>query len=260
MTSPMAHERAAFEGSALPIVIMDPRSFRFLDCNPAAARFYGLGSVAETLGKCPADVSAPLQYDGRPSAEKAREYIEQALRDGAVAFEWLHQRPDGERRDAEVHLSRLTVGGEGLLQFTLVDITERVQAVQALRASEAQYRFLTESMKDVVWALDVEAMRFVYVSPSVQRLRGYTPEEVMAAPADAALTPEAAAKIRGFLVEYLARFEKGQYEAMKDSFFTEEVPQPRKDGSLVWTEVITSFGRNPRSGKVELHGVTRDIT
>jgi diguanylate cyclase (GGDEF)-like protein len=35
---------------------------------------------------------------------------------------------------------------------------------------------------------------------------------------------------------------------------------PRKDGSTVWIEVVTTYCRNPRTGKVELHGVSRDIS
>jgi GGDEF domain-containing protein len=39
-----------------------------------------------------------------------------------------------------------------------------------------------------------------------------------------------------------------------------EIEQPCKDGSTVWTEVITSVRLNERTGRPELLGVTRDIT
>ena len=32
-------------------------------------------------------------------------------------------------------------------------------------------------------------------------------------------------------------------------FYTDEVEQPRKDGSTVWIEVVTTYCRNPRTGK-----------
>jgi two-component sensor histidine kinase len=44
------------------------------------------------------------------------------------------------------------------------------------------------------------------------------------------------------------------------TFYTEELPQPRKDGSLVWTEAIASFHLNPENGRVEVRGVSRDIS
>jgi len=38
------------------------------------------------------------------------------------------------------------------------------------------------------------------------------------------------------------------------------VQQPCKDGSVVWTEVITKYCRNPKNARIEVHGVTRNIT
>jgi PAS domain S-box-containing protein len=132
-----------------------------------------------------------------------------------------------------------------LLQLTLLDITERSQAIRALRESKAKFRFLTESMKDVVWTADVKTLRFLYVSPSVKRLRGYTPEEIMAEPMDAALTPEAAVMVRQLMSNYLWRYEAGEIKDLAATSITEELPQPCKDGSIVWTEVVTGFRRNP---------------
>ncbi len=65
-----------FERATLPSVVMGPQTSRFLDCNPAAATMYGFGSVADTLGKTPIDVSAPVQYDGTSAVQKVKEYIE----------------------------------------------------------------------------------------------------------------------------------------------------------------------------------------
>ena len=38
--------------------------------------------------------------------------------------------------------------------------------------------------------------RFLYVSPSIRNLRGFTPEEVMAAPFEAGLTPDSRDLVR----------------------------------------------------------------
>jgi PAS domain S-box-containing protein len=139
------------------------------------------------------------------------------------------------------------------------DIDERKRAEEALRASEEQYRFITESISDVIWTLDVETLRFTYISPSVERLRGYTPEEVMAAPMDASLSSEHAAYIHHMLDEQLAAFlaDEGAGRARP---YIEEVQQPCKDGTLVWTEVLARLVRNPYTGHIEIHGVTRDIS
>ena len=133
-----------------------------------------------------------------------------------------------------------------------------LRAQQALRESEEKYRALTESIGDVVWTLDPETLRLTYISPTVTRLRGYTPAEVIAAPIDAALTPEGASFVRSVMRERVEGVLAGQHGP--DTLFTEEVEQPCKDGSTVWTEVVTSYFFNEKTGKVEVHGVTRDIT
>ncbi|CAD5375177.1 Bifunctional diguanylate cyclase/phosphodiesterase [Rubrivivax sp. A210] len=135
---------------------------------------------------------------------------------------------------------------------------ERERLAEAIKLSEAKYRELTETIKDVIWTLDPYTLRFLYVSPSVLRLRGCTPEEVMAEPMDAALTPEGSARVRAAIARNLAEFEAGRRGPHDVN--VDEIEQPRKDGTTVWTEVVTNYARNPRSGRVELRGVTRDIS
>jgi PAS domain S-box-containing protein len=136
----------------------------------------------------------------------------------------------------------------------------RIRADEARLESEASYRFLTENIKDVIWSMDFETLRFLYVSPSVEALRGFTPQEVMAQPLDAAVPEDVAQGLRAMLKDRLACYQAGERVDRKRLFFTEEVPQPCKDGSMVWTEVVTSFWQNPKTGRLEIHGVTRDIT
>lgn len=136
---------------------------------------------------------------------------------------------------------------------------ERIRASEGAATEAAlRYRVLTESMQDVVWVLDTETLRFLYVSPSIQALRGYTPEEVMAEPMDSALTPEGSAYVRAQIAQHCAALRSG--EESFDQFQTEEIAQPRKDGSFVWTEAVTRFHENPDTGRIEMWGVTRDIS
>ena len=122
----------------------------------------------------------------------------------------------------------------------------------------ARYDLLTETMYDIFWIMDVETNRFVYVSPSVERMRGYTVDEIMQQSVDAALTEEARLVVRKAIAEEKNKFVTGQ-KTEKD-YEVHQLPQPCKDGSLVWTEVITHFFNDPVTTKVLIHGVTRDIT
>lgn len=132
------------------------------------------------------------------------------------------------------------------------------EAAEELRASEEKYRVLTETMKDVVWTLDAETLRYLYVSPSIERLRGYTPDEVIATSLDTAIKPQDVENVRSLIRQRVEAFLADPNGAPR--FYTEIFEQPCKDGGSVWTEVVTTYSRNPRSGRVELHGVTRDIT
>ncbi len=64
------------------------------------------------------------------------------------------------------------------LEGFIGDITERVQAEEALRASEARFRALVETTSDWVWEVDRDG-RYRYASPKVKDLLGYEPEEII---------------------------------------------------------------------------------
>ncbi len=136
--------KRVFESSHTPIIVMDAQTYRYLDCNPSAVEVYGYKSREEVIGMSPKDLSAPLQYDGTPSDEKALYYIRRAKTEGAVVFEWKHRRPDGTEWDAEVHLLAFQVDQGELMQFSLVDITSRKRAEEEKLKLQAQ---LAQSQK-----------------------------------------------------------------------------------------------------------------
>jgi PAS domain S-box-containing protein len=127
-----------------------------------------------------------------------------------------------------------------------------------LKNSEEQYRILTENIKDVVWILDTETMYFTYISPSVERLRGYTVEEIIHEPVDFSLTNEASEYLKSLIRSRVAAFLTG--EVSPDHFYADDVEQPCKDGTTVWTEAVTVYYRNSQNDHVAVRGVTRDIS
>ena len=132
--------KRVFEGSHVPVVVMDADTRKYVDCNPAAVAIYGFSSQAETLRKTLLDVSAPIQYDGGSSRERILYHLEKALREGKTDFEWRHQRSDGGIWDAQIHLMSFEADQGRLLQFTLEDITLRKRAEADRTRLEEQLR------------------------------------------------------------------------------------------------------------------------
>ena len=123
-----SYNKLLFHDSHVPLAVIDPATDRFIDGNQAALRIYGLDQRDELLGKHPADLSVPTQYDGQPSEQAAAERIRQSLQQGSVVFEWQHLRPNGDAWDGEVQLMTFCHDGRQLIQLSLQDITRRKQA------------------------------------------------------------------------------------------------------------------------------------
>jgi PAS domain S-box-containing protein len=119
-----ARLRTLVEHAPEAIVVFDGETTQFVTVNENATRLYGL--KAEALCQMtPADVSPPVQPDGRPSALAAREKIDRALAGETPVFEWLHQHSSGRLIPCEVRLVQLPGEGRKLLRASIIDNTER---------------------------------------------------------------------------------------------------------------------------------------
>lgn len=118
----------------------------------------------------------------------------------------------------------------------------------ALAASEKRFRLLAENARDIVYRIELLPRRaFTYVSPSVTRLTGYTPEEHYADAdlGDKIIHPEDRSKI-----------------VLDEAFFSKSVVMRwiRKDGSTLWTEQENVPVYDESGNLIALEGIARDIT
>ncbi|MDD5175945.1 MAG: PAS domain S-box protein [Sterolibacterium sp.] len=141
------------------------------------------------------------------------------------------------------------IGGFNRLMETLG------QREEALKESETRYRLLADNISDVLWVLNLEQKRWVYVSPSVKRLLGYSVEEVLAQPVEHTTTAASNVNLKTWIAERSRLFSIG---AAGSHEYLDEVEHTRKDGSTVWTEMATRYIRNEQ-GELSLLGVSRDI-
>ena len=144
-----------------------------------------------------------------------------------------------------------------MIFYLVMAILRGRRTAQALRKSEARYRLLSENTADVIWTMDITTKRCTYMSPSVARLRGLTPEEAMALTLEETLAPESYRHVIESLPARIAAFSSGDQSARIQSYLTDQLC---KDGSTVPTEDVTTLLTNEYGVVTEVLGVTRDIT
>jgi PAS domain S-box-containing protein len=130
-------------------------------------------------------------------------------------------------------------------------------ADQSLQQTEDRYRLLADNVSDVIFTFDL-GLRHTYCSPSVERLRGYTVDEVMAQTLEQVLTPASYQAAKRVIKEEEAR-ERAKPGASLEPL-TLELELTCKRGGTVWAEVRVSFLREPGGGIVGILGVARDIS
>ncbi len=169
-------------------------------------------------------------------------------------------RRDGHTRWVREYIQNMCdpMGIPVAVQGMIYDITSTKEAEASLRKSDERYRLLAENVKDVIWVLD-KNMRYTYISPSVEKVRGYTVEEVMSLPLEKMFTPRSYRKIKSIISQVFAMQEKGEIPDINRSL-TFESELACKDGSTIWVEVMASFAFDAGGVPVGIVGVTRDIS
>jgi two-component system cell cycle sensor histidine kinase/response regulator CckA len=139
----------------------------------------------------------------------------------------------------------------------ILDITERKKAEAALQKSEAKYRFLAEHASDLLWTVDLN-LNTTFVSPSIEKVLGFTPEERMLQDVEDQLTPECLEFVRQRLLEELKTERERGIDEGKSVLV--DLDYRHKDGSNVCLQSAVSFIRDERGIPIGLHGISRDVT
>lgn len=134
---------------------------------------------------------------------------------------------------------------------------ERKQAEKALSKSEEKFRFLAENMADIVWMVDLN-FRTTYVSPSINQVLGFTPEERKRQTLEEMVTPESMESLENLFIREFNREKTGETDP--ERCITNEAEYYHKDGSTVWLENTMKWIRDSKGNIVGVHGVSRDIS
>jgi len=137
------------------------------------------------------------------------------------------------------------------------DVTEQRIATDKLSTSERLYRLLADNMSDSVWMMDMN-LGITYVSPSAERMRGYTIEEILTLPLEKQITPQSFVVAMDMFTRVLKQIEEGHRDPIEERYL--ELEFIRKDGTTFWLECHFTLIRDENDQPVSILTVGRDIT
>lgn len=174
-------------------------------------------------------------YMDRETAAKLYKAHNEVYRTGKPGSQFDYEiiRKDGSKRIVQSSFSLLRddqgnpIGFRGILR----DVTSRREAEEALRRSEEKYRQAFSSTSDVIFMVDHD-LRLTSITPSVEKILGYTPDEMINRRVDelVMLMPDARARA----VENIQRVLSGDTISNAVYEFT------TKDGKVIFGEIMAS--------------------
>lgn len=157
-----------------PMWVYDQETLVFLAVNDAAIHHYGY-SREEFLQMCLRDIrpaeDVPLLLANRQ---------DEGHRDVGVV---RHRKKSGEIIFAHLTLHTVEFMQRRAAMVMAIDVTADVLSKRALERQEAQFRQLHQSLSDALWIASADGRTVLYISPAIQQIYGYTPEQMMANPA-----------------------------------------------------------------------------
>ena len=236
--------RLLAESSLTGIYLIVDNLFRHV--NPALAHIFGydVEEIVDKLG--PMDL---IYIDDRPAiSESIRRSI--LGEDDAFRHDFRGLRKDGGVIDVDVHGRRIEYDGQIGLIGTLIDITERKQVENALRASEEQLQLALDAAQMGLWYWDIITGDVVW-SKKCLALYGLPPDtQINYERFMEAIHPEDRERISNALNRAVE--ENVDYDEQKRNVWP--------DGTIHWTASRGNVYYNAEGKPSRMMGVTFDIS
>jgi PAS domain S-box-containing protein len=238
--------RAFFDNSLYGTVIIDPETLRPVEFNDRVCK--QLGYTRDEFAR----LSLP-DLEAKEKPEETRAHIQKVFKNGSDEFETLQRTKQGEISNVQVTAQVFNVEDQQVYHCIWRDITQKKRAEETIRKSEKHYRLLTENATDTIWMMSLDG-NFLYHSPSVEKLRGYTPSEANQITLEQTLTPESMSLVLGIFHE-----EKNKPIEERWANRTIELEIYRKDGTTIWVEASVRAVMDENGNVIGLQGSSRNI-
>jgi diguanylate cyclase (GGDEF)-like protein/PAS domain S-box-containing protein len=126
-----------------------------------------------------------------------------------------------------------------------------------LQESQALYRLIAENSNDAIWVMQYPDLTYSYMSPSIARLYGWTPEEFSGQPPDELMSVEELRSWSDTVEEHVRSVGEGDLTAC---FIELELEVRNKEGHRVQVETVANIMLDSASRPTHIVGSSRDIT
>jgi len=236
------------------VVVVDARSGRIVLWNAAATKIFGYSSSEALEHSWTVIVPERLKAQCEAGMARYRDTGHGPYIDSHVVLELPAVRKDGEEIMIEIALSPISLShnmeNRGRLVIAIIrDVTERKEVEKVIKESEERFRSLVQNTSDIITLLEADGT-VRYISPAVERVMGYKPEEQVGTNAFGSVHPDDRERALDTFTEVLK--SPGLYPPL-------EFRVPHKDGSWRHLEhVVNNLLDDPAVRGVVVN--SRDVT
>lgn len=174
------------------------------------------------------------------------------MENNSIALAIMRSMSSVIRSSTEKLFTNLNVKSKMLLYETEV----RKLSETALKESEEKFRILAENVTDILWIIDYKEDFFTYVSPAVEKILGYSPDDLLKKSWHLIIRPSSLKTSKTLFDDIAAaKADKNQ-----KALHTLELEARHSNGNTVWLETSFHFLKNSDGDIINTLGVSRDIT
>ena len=243
-----------FEAIRDAVIVAEASTGRIVVWNAAATKLFGYSSSEARHHSWTVIVPERLKAQCEAGMARYRDTGHGPYIDSHAVLELPAVRKNGEEITIEIALSPISLSHnmenpERLVLAIIRDVTERKEVEQVIKESEERFRSLVQNTSDVITLLDADGT-IRYVSPAVERVTGYKPEEQIGTDAFGAVHPDDTGRALRIFAEVLKR--PGLHPPV-------EFRVPHKDGSWRCLEhIVNNLLDDPAVRGVVVN--SRDVT